>query len=673
LKKEPLKKGAQKKYLTRKGFDLVYRFKKSRYSNFVGLAIIILLGIIIYSNSFDCSFHFDDYPQIVNNMKIQNLQDVQAWWNSSPNRPISTFTFALNYHFNQLDIRYYHLFNLIIHLFNACLVWWLTLLIISSAALKDNPIIRQKKVIAFFTALLFVSHPLATQSVTYIVQRMASMAAMFYFLSLILYMKARLSNQGNITKTLLFTGSLISAVLAMLTKENAFTLPFAILLFEFFFLRVKKQLSINFRDYRIILLIAALLGILIIIPSKFSFSIFKPIPPMNGHAYTITPLNYLLTQFSVIVKYIQLLFLPINQKFDYDFPIAITFFEIRTLLSFLVLLSLIILAVISFKRYRIISFGIFWFFLTLSVESGFIPINDVIYEHRTYLPSFGFFLIITSGLYYLLWNKHKHIAISILVIIIASNSWLTYERNKVWKDELSLWNDNVAKTPNLPRALVSRGFVLGSLGQWDDAIADYSKAIGINPEYTDAFYHRGDAYFRLGQWEKVIEDYTSTIEIDPKNMLAYYNRGIVYARLGQLDKAIADFSSAIGIDTNYTEAYINRGNGYFKLKQWNNAIADFSSAIRIDPKFKKAYFNLGVVYGILGQWDKAITDYSIAIKIDPNNARAYSNRGVAYTNLGQWENAIADFSKSLEIDPNNTNAYSNREIAYRKLQSEKRQ
>ena len=105
------------------------------------------------------------------------------------------------------------------------------------------------------------------------------MVAMFYLLSLALYVKARLSDKGNISKTLLFTGSLISAVLAMLTKENAFTLPFAILLFEFFFLRTKK-LSINFRDYRVILLIAALLGMIIIIPLKFSFSIFKPIPPM---------------------------------------------------------------------------------------------------------------------------------------------------------------------------------------------------------------------------------------------------------------------------------------------------------------------------------------------------------------------------------------------------------
>ena len=193
------------------------------------------------------------------------------------------FTFALNYHFNQLDVYYYHFVNLIIHLINACLVWWLTLLIFSSPALKDNPINRQKKVIALFTALLFVSHPLATQSVTYIWQRLASMVAMVYLFSLRFYIKARLSNKGNISKTLLFSFSLISAVLAMLTKENAFTLPFAIMLFELFFLRTKK-FSLNFRDYRVILLLAAFLGVMLIIPFKYSFSVFKTIPPRLGHA-----------------------------------------------------------------------------------------------------------------------------------------------------------------------------------------------------------------------------------------------------------------------------------------------------------------------------------------------------------------------------------------------------
>jgi hypothetical protein len=268
--KEPLKTGTQKKYPLKKGSQPVKQVKKNRYIDWVALAIIILLGIKIYSNSFDCSFHFDDISRIVNNPDIRNLADVKAWWNTYPSRPVGMFTFALNYHFNQLDVRYYHLVNLIIHLINACLTGWLTLLIFSSPAMKDQPIAKDKKQLAFFTALLFVSHPLATQSVTYIVQRLTTLVAMFYLLSIAFYVKARLSDKGNRSKVLLFIGSLVSAVLAMLTKENAFTLPFTIVLIEFFFLRTKKQFSRNFRDYRVILLIAAFIGIIIIIPLKSS-------------------------------------------------------------------------------------------------------------------------------------------------------------------------------------------------------------------------------------------------------------------------------------------------------------------------------------------------------------------------------------------------------------------
>ncbi len=292
--KTPLKKEIPKQLLTNKDHNKKYqkpikRVKKSRHSELMGLAIIILLGIIIYSNSFNCSFHFDDILRIVDNIKIQNLADIKAWWNYYPSRPIGTFSFALNYHFNQLDLWYWHFVNLAIHLINACLVWWLTFLIFSSPVLKDQQIAKNKKILSFMTALLFVSHPLATQSVTYIVQRLASIVAMFYFLSLVFYIQARILNKKDIVKILLFTASFISAVLAMLTKENAFTLPFAIVLIELFFFRTKK-LSINFKDYRPILLIGVFLSLIVIIPLKFSLSIFKPIPQSYMNTFAVTPL-----------------------------------------------------------------------------------------------------------------------------------------------------------------------------------------------------------------------------------------------------------------------------------------------------------------------------------------------------------------------------------------------
>ena len=638
MNKAPLKRGQKRIGNPKKTPQHEKPVKTNHHYDLVGLAAILLLGFIIYSNSFNCSFHFDDNQNILNNVKIRDLWNVKAWWEYSPSRAIGFLTFALNYHFSQYSVWSYHLVNLSIHLINSCLVWWLTLLIFSSPALRDHPLYRQKKMIAFFTALLFVSHPLATQSVTYIIQRVASMAAMFYLLSIALYMRARLNDVKHRVKYFLFAGSFLSAVAAMLTKENAFTLPFAVILAELFFFRTRK-ISVNFKDYRVLLLTAGLIiFILLLAYFKSAINVFNPIGPHNGHIYTITPVNYLLTQFSVIVKYIQILFLPVNQMVDYDFPISNNFFEIRTLVSFLILLFLIICGVFLFKKQRVVSFGIFWFFLTLLVESSIIPIADVIFEHRTYLPSFGFFLIFSSTIFLLFKDKYKSVAVFILLIIAGWYSWLTYERNKVWKDDLSLWGDNVTKTPNLARPYCNRGIAYGELGLFDKSVEDYSRAIEINPNFPDA----------------------------------YYNRGVGFGNLNQVDKAIVDYTKTVELDPSFEKAYYNRGNKYEYLKQWDKAISDYSKTIEIDPNFSSAYINRGIAYEFLKQWDNAISDCSRALEIDPNDNSAYYNRGLAYANIQQWDHAIADYTRALEIDPNFTKAYNSREIAYKKLESMKK-
>ena len=375
MNKEKTKKIQAKKIHGKNNNQRKKQVSNFNYYDIIGLVIIIFLGIIIYSNSFDCSFHFDDKGRIVENTNIRNLSDFKAIWNYGKPRFVPYFTFALNYHFGNLDVWGYHLFNLIIHLINACLVWWLTMLIFSSPNIKNLPIARQSKAIAFFTALLFVSHPLATQSVTYIVQRMASLAALFYFLSLALYIKARLLDKSHPSKYVLFACSLISALIAIFTKENALTLPFAIILFDLFFLQ-KKMPSINLKDYRVVLFLFAIFSFILIVILFFSFKILKPLTPDEHNDFkTITSMNYLFTEFRVIIKYLQLLVLPINQNLDYDFQISNNFFELRTMLSFLFLLALIILAIFLFNKNRIVSFCIFWFFLTLTIESSFIQIG----------------------------------------------------------------------------------------------------------------------------------------------------------------------------------------------------------------------------------------------------------------------------------------------------------
>ena len=268
----------------------------------LGILLIVIIGFKIYSNTFDGSFQFDDKHNIVDNEAIKSLSNIKQMWDINHSRFLAFYSFALNYHFDELNVEGYHKVNLMIHLINACLVFWIARLMFVSPVLKNLPVAKHAKSISLITALLFVSHPLATGAVTYIVQRMASMVAMFYFMSVALYMKGRVSESK--VKYLFFVGAIISAICALLTKENAYTLPLVIVLIELFLFNT-KTISINFKNKKVIGAMIGIVAFIVFVFANFSLSVLIPIAPSTFNSYTITPANYFFTQLSVIVKYIQ--------------------------------------------------------------------------------------------------------------------------------------------------------------------------------------------------------------------------------------------------------------------------------------------------------------------------------------------------------------------------------
>ena len=649
----------------KKTTDSAATSKIIRFPHWLAIAIVTTLGIIIYSNTFDCSFQFDDMPNIVFNTKLKTTSMFDIW-QYSQNRFTGFYSLALNYHYGQLNVWGYHLVNLVIHLINAALIYWLVLLMFGTPVLKNHEAAKNKNMIAFIVALLFVAHPLATQSVTYIIQRLASMVTMFYLLSLALYVKGRITENA-IVKYLCFPASFLAAILALLSKENAYTLPFAILLFEICFIQTRK-ISFQWKDKRLLLIIAVILAVVLIAISRFSVAVFQPIAPSLGNSYTITSSNYLLTQFSVIVKYISLLLVPINLNLDYDYPISYHFFEMRTIFGFIVIIGLLALAVYLFNKQRIISFGIFWFFITLAVESSFIPISDVIFEHRTYLPSFGFLLVCVWSIYLLLWKKARIIAISFFAITAIVFANLTYARNETWKDEETLLTDIVAKSPNKGRPKVNLGMVYMNRSDFGTAFPYFTSAAEINKDYFDAWNNAGAAALGLSQWKTAMTYLSRATMLDSTSAKSFYGLGWAYGELNEFNKAIDCHTRAIALRTNYADAYAKRALMYSNLKEWDKAFADYDKAISIDPKIANAYCNRGTTYGINGNTEKAIADFSKAIEIAPDYKDAYGNRALSYTNIGKWELAIKDYDKLIQMNPNDNVSKERRANAARELE-----
>ena len=546
-------------------------FSEPFYSKVFAVILICFLGIIAYSNTFHSLFHYDDRANIVTNTAIRNLSNLKVIWNFWPTRFITFVSFAFNYYLNGLNVFGYHAVNFVIHLAIALLIFWFVNITFRTPAMIKINISRSAPAIALFSALIFLCHPIQTGSVTYIYQRSTCLAAFFYLLSLCLYIKSRLTieeKKKGFKWLSLYILTWVTCIIAMFTKENTITLPLMIILYEFCFFERKKWSHV-----------LSFLALLPIIPVTLYFSKttdFGSLAKLVGNP--ITGWHYFLTQLRVIVTYLRLVFLPINQNFDYDYRISQSLIEPSVIMSLFILLLILFTAVRFFQRYKLLSFSIFWFFLTLLPEASFVPLDDVILEHRLYLPMVGFSLVLSSGAFYILAEKKIKLIMLILPVIIACLAILTYNRNFIWKNELSLWNDVIRKSPYKARAYNERGVVYTEEGDFARAISDLNIAIQLNPKYAYAYVNRGNVYGAQGKLVNAESDYLKAIEVDPNYAGSYYNLGNIYGFKGHFDEAIKNYDLALKLNPRFAEAYNNRAHYYFLKKEYAKALKDIKRA-----------------------------------------------------------------------------------------------
>ncbi|MDD2636660.1 MAG: tetratricopeptide repeat protein [Bacteroidales bacterium] len=430
-----------------------------------------------------------------------------------------------------------------------------------------------------------------------------------------------------------------------------------IALVEIFFFRKERFITL-FKNYKTYLVLGGLFVASIVVFNRFGLDIFNPIPPnaTAGTSVEITPLNYLFTQFSVIVKYILMLFIPIGQNLDHDYPVSLSFFDPLTILSFIFLSLILAFSVYIYNKNRLVSFAIIYFFVSLSIESSIIPISDVIFEHRTYLPSIGFFIVVVAGLYSLLWHKNRKILFVLLFLPILIFSYLTYQRNKVWKTDFSLWSDVIEKSPEKPRAYINRGMVYNSAGELELAFADYSKAKELDPTFSEAWLNCGTIYGSWNQNDSALICFNKAVQLNPDFKLARWNRGVIHGLLGNWEKAILDYNKVIELDNTFANVFYNRGVAYSNLSKWEFALKDFLITVKINPQYPNAYFNCAVAYDNLGDMMLAEEYYTKAIAFNPNDTKIYFGRAVARMHNEKWQEALQDFNIVLQNTPNYPNA-----------------
>ncbi len=505
------------------------------------------VGLLAYANSFHSPFVFDDLRNIVDNPALRNLGSL---WPPLSMRWFAVLTFAVNHRLGGLDPFGYHVLNFAVHLASALLVHRLAHLLLRTPFLAPAPESRREGLdhgdfIPFVSALIFVAHPIQTQAVTYVVQRYASLATMLYLLSLVLFLEWRLGRElapaprggeersaraaagGGGRGRVAYAGSLLAAALAMKTKEIAFTLPLVVALCE--------ALLFRGRAFARALRVLPLLATVLVIPVNLYLVARVANRPYDldraSRFLTAMPrADYLLTQFRVVVTYVRLLFFPVGQNLDHDYPVYHTFFTPPVYLSFAFLLATVAAGVWlaraaargsrgpaspegreRSRTFGLISFGIFWFFVTLSVESSFIPLKEVIAEYRLYLPSVGASVALGALLLFVARRiaaaagagVARRLAVPVLVTLaVGSLATATFLRNHVWRDTLRLAEDTAGKSPNSSRARNNLGRAYHLQGWIDRALVEYETALRLNPYYDIPHCNLALAYRQKGMYDK---------------------------------------------------------------------------------------------------------------------------------------------------------------------------
>lgn len=556
-------------------------------------ALIVLATATVYLNSFQGVFLLDDNGHIVHNPRIRQLAPA-AWLASR--RPLVELSFALNYHFGKLDPWGYHLFNLVVHLLAGLTLFGIVrrTLLLDRFKTACGP---GAEAWALAVALIWVVHPLQTQSVTYLVQRGESMAGLFYLLTLYCAIRGMTA----IRPRTWYAAAIVSCALGMTCKAVVVTAPVLVLLYDFVCLGPSLRAVLRRRWG----LYAGLAATGCILPALGLGGIFKTTAAGQatvGFAYHgITPSRYLLTQPGVLLHYLRLCVWPAGQCLDYGWPPAQGLRDAA--LPGGLVLAMLGATVWSLRRRSWVGLAGAWFFGILAPTSSFIPIKDLAFEHRMYLPLAAIVVLgvfggrhLSHGLQHASPVSRRNkprpsrplgggVAVGLIVLVLGA---ATIRRNFVYHSELAMWRDVRDHAPHNPRAHFGYARALDRLGRSDEALEAYQTTIRISPDYAKAHLNLGDLYVRMNKTAAAVDAFRAALKAQPNWAEAHTRLGLALAMRGASAEAIDAFRTAIRIDPDSAAAHYYLAFALEQAGRNDEAARAYETVLRLDPRHPDA-------------------------------------------------------------------------------------
>jgi len=612
------------------------------------LLIVAAAAVCFYPSLKNGFTNWDDDEYLTENPAVRqlswtNIGRIFTTFTTSVYAPLAVLTYSVEYRFVKLAPFHYHLDNLILHLANCALVFFLILMLARDVR------------IAGVAALLFAIHPLRVESVAWITERKDVLAVFFGLASMTAYVRhARdRTNAGYIIALALYP-------LSLLAKPMALTFPVLFILIDWF---LGRKIDRGSGLEKIPFLAVALA--LAAVNFRAQGTALHSAADYVRHVFLG---GYCLLFYGVKIT------LPINLSALYPYPYHTG--QPLPALYYAAPLGAAAVAAVGWyfgRKDRRIAFGLLFFLIAIMPVSQFIPLAGpaLVADRYAYFPGIGIGYLAGVGYAALIGGKRglspflKTLFPAAAMLIFIGLGFATMKRCAVWKNEIRLWDDVIRKHPGIAIAYDNRGIGLTRVGQYEPAITDFNRALVINPTSFKIYNNRGLAYFLNGDFERSLRDFSEALRINPRYPDALNNRGIVYCRLGDNERAVLDFSAALDLKPDYGNAYLNRGTSYAVLGRTEEALRDLTRAIELYPRPAEAYAKRGNVYRNRNEPGPAIADFDAAIRIEPGYAEAYNSRGIVFAERGEGKPALNDFNRALEIWPGYADALNNRGNVFR--------
>lgn len=553
----------------------------TRSQNGCLLALIAILVFIAYYPALTAPFYLDDFESITQNLIVQN-GEVSSILKVYGFRFITYLSFKLNYLVGGLEVFGFHITNIIIHVLTSFSLYFLIYQIARSINFEPSD-----KGVVYFSVIvsaLYALHPVNSQAVIYIVQRAALFAALFYILSVLFYLRFRLANSHNPFYFFLF---LLCFCCALFSKQNTMTIPFVLIACELFLIR-----KIKARTWWLILLSVSLLAFTCLL---FEPNLLTSLDRVTRETQDVSRLTYLQQQFVIVWIYVSKALVPWHLRLEYPYTIA-SFSMFLTSISALAHCCVILFALYIRKKHSFVTFFVAFFYISMSVESSIIPIRDLAFEHRMYLPSVAIYALSIYAAHFLvlkftLRNKATFKTIMFLSLIVLTLLTVgTFQRAFLWQDKEAFYKNEIAMFPNSSRLYTNLATYYISKNSKVSAAEMYLKAFelsieneAISPELLSnviAIYIDTNNIREAG---RIYQLYLPKIKDRHTRSNILLNFGVAFMRLGNPSEAEKFLIASINNNPQNVKSYVELGRSYAREGRYKDARQLVNKALALSP------------------------------------------------------------------------------------------